>query len=296
MPKIEFREFSLRELEDILAAADAAKINYRIRQYRDVERLRESMLAGMWTPNNCSVIRFNTNGQLIDGQHRVAAAIQAKKEQPGFRFETFVARDCQDTEIDTGKTRSFTDKLRHAGYVNTNEVATATDLIVHVYRGTLAGRTRNSTSSQSIKYSLVGKLPEIQDSVRRVYPLRSTVGNIGMLAGFHVVFSRIDEGKAEYLLEVLGEPGRTKDPDGCPAYVLYKSFLADRNANKKYEHYVKRAWVIKAWNALNANKKIKVVRLSENEAFPKVFGIARFLEFCKGRGADQELGLLNRSV
>src|SRR5688572_11095199 len=84
--------------------------NTRNRHLRSkhVQHLAEAMRGGRWTMNG-DTIRFNGNGELIDGQHRLAAVIES--ETPittavirGLDFAAF------DT-IDTGAKRMAADAL-----------------------------------------------------------------------------------------------------------------------------------------------------------------------------------------
>jgi hypothetical protein len=77
-------------------------------QTNRVARYVKEMLSGRWTENG-DPIRFDVNGNLIDGQHRLSAVVGASMQQ-SFLVVKNVEHDAIYT-IDTGKTRNAGDIL-----------------------------------------------------------------------------------------------------------------------------------------------------------------------------------------
>ena len=81
----------------------------------DVKRLAAAMAGGKWKLNG-DAIRFNGDGTLIDGQHRLRACIES-----GCSFDTYVVtnldNDAFDT-IDQGRKRSIADVFARQGFSN----------------------------------------------------------------------------------------------------------------------------------------------------------------------------------
>lgn len=97
-----------------------SKIKQRSESSKTVDRYTGDMLAGEW-PFTGDPARFNTLGEMIDGQHRLMAIIRSGIAQwmivvRGLEPETFVV-------LDTGRARSFTDALRSMGVANVSIVA-----------------------------------------------------------------------------------------------------------------------------------------------------------------------------
>lgn len=127
---------------------------------------------GRWIYNG-DVIRFDTNGDLRDGQHRLTAIVRTGVAQPyvvirGLAPETFKT-------MDTGVPRSFGDKLKEKGIENDNAIAA----FVTKYFILKNGRTGTFTSgasqhcgsmSERIDYVLANneKLQEIHNMVQRI--------------------------------------------------------------------------------------------------------------------------------
>lgn len=89
--------------------------NNRKLKERMVQSFMHDMKAGKWDPD-ASDIKFARTGELIDGQHRLRACIEA-----GVPFPTLV-RTCVNKDarqrVDTGTRRSAADAIKMAGYGN----------------------------------------------------------------------------------------------------------------------------------------------------------------------------------
>lgn len=113
-------------------------INNRRLQKRMVETFARDMKEGNWGLTY-DPIRFDKDGILIDGQHRLAACIQA--DTP---FETLVIYRMENKLkdlIDTGKSRAMRDILTMRGLANTSHVATALRILLSEKAGqTSAGK------------------------------------------------------------------------------------------------------------------------------------------------------------
>lgn len=109
-----------------------AKIKQRSESNKTADRYTNDMLSLEW-PFTGDPIRFNTLGELIDGQHRLIAIHRSGLPQlmlviRGLEPETFVV-------FDTGRPRSFTDALKSLGVANVSIVAGVTRRILYWQRG-----------------------------------------------------------------------------------------------------------------------------------------------------------------
>ena len=87
---------------------------------RVVKTYADDILAGNWRLNGQTII-IDEHGDLLDGQHRLAAIVEANKE-----IQTFVVAGASRSiigTIDAGKPRAYSDLLTFNGYTNTNELA-----------------------------------------------------------------------------------------------------------------------------------------------------------------------------
>lgn len=118
-----------------------------------VNEYARDMAAGKWSLSGES-IKFDYNGNLIDGQHRLTAG-----RESGVTFESVVVRGLPPTVrsvIDTGAKRSAGDALKMAGLsVGGKSVAAVTTLSMAIHRGQVlkAGeRTPQATHSEVIDF------------------------------------------------------------------------------------------------------------------------------------------------
>lgn len=125
------------EIVDITPGTAAAwletNINNRKRHRRFVSQFARDMAAGRWVLTGDS-IKFDTKRNLIDGQHRLAACVEANVP-----FKSIVVyglpRSAQDV-LDTGKARSGSDVLSMRQMPNTTNVAGTLKLLINEKRGT----------------------------------------------------------------------------------------------------------------------------------------------------------------
>ena len=85
-----------------------------------VQRYKRDIKAGHWRLSG-DPIRFDVQGRLIDGQHRLRACVDAKTP-----FQSFVIRDLPDEVInvlDSGRNRRAGDMLAFRGYSNGPQLA-----------------------------------------------------------------------------------------------------------------------------------------------------------------------------
>lgn len=105
---------------------DTNQNNRRINK-RFVSQFVQDMKSGNWQITG-DAIRFDSNGTLIDGQHRLRACIEAGASFPSY---VMYGLDPSSKEvIDTGKARSARDVLSMRGLTNSGAIATALKIIV----------------------------------------------------------------------------------------------------------------------------------------------------------------------
>lgn len=126
--------------------------NRNLRPARVAQLVRD-MQAGAFALTGDS-IKFDWNGNLIDGQHRLTAV-----RDSGVTIEILVVRGLAPTVrsvIDTGARRSAGDALRMVGKVNgTRSLAAAIRLLIAIHEGSLtrAGdKARDNTHSEVIAF------------------------------------------------------------------------------------------------------------------------------------------------
>lgn len=223
-----------------------------------LERFKREMKANRWRLSG-EAIKFNKEGKLIDGQHRLTACIATK-----IPLLTYVVRDLDNdvvNVIDTGRARRAHDVLALHGYPNAYLLASAARwLLVMRY-----GLQVTSDTSQVLKPSneeildVVNKHPKL---VASCYLAARPKGAIpSLLSAIHYVGAEMlgkqEEADAFVRVFTKGEPYYPKDD---PALKLREMVLADKLRGVEptpKTHYVNMVYV---WNAFSSRHSIPVFR------------------------------------
>lgn len=227
------------------------------------ERIAADIAAKRYELNG-ETIKFNGNGDLVDGQHRLHAVIIA-----GLPIETYVVRgvphEAFDT-IDTGTPRVTSDALARSGEQNYRQLACALRIAWQISSGK-NGDTGSIKNHEAMEFLAAN--PELRNSVSlcRSNEVRALMSD-GVAAGLHYLMSRKDAAKSdEFWRAVASGEGLKKT---MPAYELRQRLIENRGSKAKLKRFYVVALAIKAWNAFRANKAVKFLRWSEDEAFPTI--------------------------
>lgn len=104
------------------------KGNYRAMVSRVVARYANDMATGRWETNG-EPIQFDSDGFLVNGQHRLAAIVRA-----GVPIMMLVVRGVDSSVFDIGRNRSFVQIARANGRVSSTTTAGAIDIIANGFR------------------------------------------------------------------------------------------------------------------------------------------------------------------
>ena len=171
-----------------------------------VERITRDMKSGRWQVNG-DAIRFNGDGSLIDGQHRLTACVAA--DVP---FQTVVIRNLDSAArktIDDGARRSHGDRLGMQGVIYGNIVSATVKAISNIARGSMS-----ETNTPSELDDILGVNPGVHESAAKVGSLRN-IGSKSMAAAYHYIIAQIsDIETADAFLKVwsTGVPEYDGDP------------------------------------------------------------------------------------
>lgn len=238
-----------------------------------VQRIAGRIAAGQWQYNG-DTIKVANNGEILDGQHRLWAIIEANKP-----VETIVVNGIEPgafTTIDTlRKPRVYSDIVAMCGNVrHRNIIASALMWFIRWERGTLATGTfkapKNRIENEDIKVSME-KNPHIVDAVEKTARVRR-IANQGVMACFYYVLCCHErEDLADRMLDTLEDPVNVGAQD--PFFRLRAYFLADHH--KRKDHVMTMALLIKAANAAHAKKKIEVLSWKCQGKSPEAFPILK---------------------
>lgn len=248
---------------------ETQEVNRKVSQ-NVIERYTKAMKEKRWT-NTGEFIKFDWDGRLIDGQHRLWAVIES-----GIKIHLDVLRGLDPKSqdyMDTGKTRTQGDTLSMRGIVNANEVATAVGLFFEYSQSNGNFGSKSVRLDNSKTLTILGQNQGIVESVRTIANNHTfrRFGSAGMLGFCHYVFEQIDSVVNNDFWNKLATGLELGSRD--PIYFLRERLLANKVAQAKLSRTTLIALIIKAWNAHHEGRKIGVLRWKASgtgsEAFPR---------------------------
>jgi hypothetical protein len=237
-----------------IAAAwlDTNTLNRKLRM-SVVDKYARDMMAGVWKLTY-DAIRFDDNGVLLDGQHRLAACVKA-----GVAFESLVVygipADARSA-VDIGRSRTTADILAFEGHGNATTLAAMARWLVAIKAG-------SSTVSNGKMPVTVADIIEVVDRHPKMtmfanssfYAKRApsptlicTMGYIG-----HELLGETERALAFLAVFRDGVPDYTN----CPAHLLREFYLKTRGQKNQLaavEHFRVTAHV---WNLFREKRQLR---------------------------------------
>lgn len=247
---------------------------------KTIEQYAAAMTAGEWKLNG-DTIRFDIQGNLIDGQHRLHACVKSGKT-----FQCYVVTDLPveafDT-IDQGRPRTIADVLARRGEKNYSTLSSALRYLWMLEsQATVAiqaGRLR-----PPVMDAVLERHPGIREGASAAVEYSNSQRGALPLPPSHIaclwyLFNAIKPMKnKDFWTRVIEGTDVTKE---MPEYVLRKRLLANMNSQAKLPTEALFALVIKTWNVASTNKEMKNLRWQEGEDFPKILGTGEILKIAK---------------
>ena len=190
-----------------------------------VDRYAFDMQQGHWYVELGDPIRFNLDGELIDGQHRLLAIIKS-----GVTLQMLVTRGlANDTihAVDSGKGRRPADVLKIRGYKHTPLLGAALRRIAIIKQGPVTA-TRRYTATRSELVEMAEKHTDLQESCAKV----KAIGGVqpSLVALIHYLGScLLDKGvEADEFMTVFNTGIQTFEGD--PAHLFREKLLRERSS------------------------------------------------------------------
>lgn len=240
--------------------------NRPIRQSR-VDEYARDMAAGRWQMTG-EAIKFDTDGALLDGQHRLWGIVEAG-EPIRMMIVTGLAPESQSV-MDTGAKRSAGDALHLGGIANGNIVAASAKLGIAYDAGNLR-RARNIVNGRDVPTATHSEIrqwidlnPGIVDAVRdtRRWPGRSKAA---AAAALHVLSAIDAEEAGEFVGRIMNLNFR--DDGGDPAKTLYERLIVSRTNRERLSSVTEMHMIFRAWNSERNGKRLSKL-LIRNSATP----------------------------
>lgn len=219
-----------------------------------IDSYARDMKAKRWAMTG-DAVRFNSDGDLVDGQHRLMACIRADAAFPSVVIYGLEIN--AQTQIDTGKVRRAPDMLTLHGYHYAVRLAAAARMIITTKAGA-PGTGQGVKVTHSEVLAAVKRHKSLPHSVAVVE--KALGPPAGMLAYVHYVASAIikKESRADAFVKVFvtGEP----DYDRCPAHALRERLLRQRDKREELRREEMFRLLAHAWNLFAKRKPIDFLR------------------------------------
>jgi len=274
---IEFRVIAITP-EQAKKMLEKNKINRKLSRKKVLQYIAE-MLKNNWLFTG-DPISFDSNGNLINGQHRLQAIVESGKPQ---LLLVIVNLDTECFKVlDTGKARNGGDVLHIAGYKYDHILSSVIKKIIMWNRGfthvissgtisnvVAAGAGSNTvTNTDIIEFARQNKdrLYKIINTITSTYKSR-LIGNSDLCFAYWL-FSKINDHDADVFIKqiVIG----TDLNQYSPSYLFRERMIRNQASKEKLSSKMILALLIKAWNKYRLKEVVKILRWgSKNEPFPE---------------------------
>lgn len=216
-----------------------------------------------------SPIRFDANGVLLDGQHRLRAVVEA-----GSSLRTIVlgnlATEAMAT-IDTGRSRSLADVMAIEGNKNTAQLAALTRMVNAWNDKTgFDGTAYSMKVSNALGLEVANRFPEIADSVTWFGKHKGAEARMYVpvaLMFCHWVLRRFGGETGEVWLTACVYGNKLDEADS--RVVLRRSLLGSIGTTRGQKAKMAQiAMTIKAWNCHLTGKKMQLASYRTVDSFP----------------------------
>lgn len=238
-----------------------------------VDQYAADMRNGDWQLNG-EAIKISSTGQVLDGQHRLMAILEADVDVQVLLI-TGLPADTQET-MDQGRNRSFGDVLKLRGESSCFALAAAVRYVATYEQHGVPVSTdfRRPMSVKELARSL-DRNPEIRDSLKFALTLRRSWLPVSAVAALHYLFSTVSPEDAEDFFRKVCTGENLAATDA--AYLLRERLIKEHHDASGLHLRVKIAFIVRAWNAYRQGESLR--RLVWNpgganpDRFPRIDGL-----------------------
>jgi len=258
-------------------AREMLDLNHRNRSLSQptVVRIAELIKRGEWMEDSTDAIGLDTDGGVVNGQHRLQAVVLA--DQP---IRALVLRDVDPSVIkviDQGRGRNLQQFLAMDGrYDNPTALAQALDWVYRIRYGFERILPQEDKPTVPQLLDLLDQHPNVQHSI----PIAVSVWqplklHKGMVAAYHYAFATLAPEIADEFFDQLANGEFLERGD--PVHTLRERLV--ENTSKPKERQAKNfelaAWIVKAWTAKQEGSQILPKQLSFRKSGPRAESVPR---------------------
>jgi hypothetical protein len=237
--------------------------NNRSINEKTVREYTADMLHGRWKYNG-EAVKFDVDGHLIDGQHRLNAIVMSNTAQ-----DMLVVRGLDPQvfdSIDIGRMRSTANVMEVKKIPHFNRAASALAVVVMYDKG-VGSRVRDRIKpNQSLEW--LDRYPELPEAIDEIGTARPLLLGRSLFDGLYYIFRRLDKPLAmEYMLAI-------RDGVGIEALNAWRQLrerlIRNYASMNKLDEVQIAALIIKGWNiARQGRDSAKLGWAPAKEDFPR---------------------------
>jgi hypothetical protein len=250
-----------------LSTHETSPLKQRRVNVLQVRRYAEMMRSGKWQENGES-LKFN-GSQLLDGQHRLRAVIEANVTLP-FLIVNDLASSSFST-IDQGMPRTITHLLEMQNYTyKSSVIATARRVCLYLRDGQIyahpSGSATHPIETDVLMEYVIANGEALQAATK--VAARCNIGHTSLLATLR--FLKRENPNVETFFHRLRDGISVHPRD--PVHLLREKLLINRvGAVRRANAVVVMAWCVKSWNAYLSHRQLRRLYWdADREAFPKI--------------------------
>lgn len=237
---------------------------------RRVQELSNAILRGEWV-EDANPIRISVIGDLMDGQHRVAAIAKS-----GLTVPVLLATDVEEAarlSIDSGLKRSFGHYLQIAGIPQQANVAAVTRTLWLYEQNALNGTGKSARVPTNTQlWDMFQKHEEIiREGIHWTGRVRKSGTKLAPSAGgaSWVLFAVLDADDAEDFFSKLT---LTREFDESSIRALIRALNSRPAMRGGSDQVIQLAYMIKAWNSYRDGREVSLIKWARGgrgrESFP----------------------------
>lgn len=224
---------------------------------RVVERYRRAMVAGEWLVTG-EAIKFAANGDLLDGQHRLAAIIESGKT-----ISVMVVKglptSAQDV-MDTGRARTVGDQLGIAGFTDSSLLAAVARVVISYETDTLS--LDRSVTTPEVRAIVEGNT-SIAFATSRARPISRGCDIRPAIAGAtYYLLMKVDDQKVHEFFDRLTDGANLAA--GSPILALRARLRTLRDERTRLPTEALVSLVFRTWNAWRQRRSLTSLPLYRN--------------------------------
>ena len=258
------------ELTDVTPALAREWLGFNTHNRNPRQRVTEAyaadMMAGKWQWNGES-IKFAADGALLDGQHRLAAIIEADVTIPMLVVRG-LPNETQDT-VDGGAKRRFSDVLALRGEGAPVALAAITRRVTLWEAGARKSEGFRVTTNAQMLQTLE-KYPWLRDiTLPSVHVSKDSGLPVSVTGLCWWLFSQLNSEDTDFFFGRLRDAQHLSKGDGI--YELLRLLRESKNVRGERSLTYLTAITIKAWNAYRDGEKLGLLTFRRGGASPERF-------------------------